>query len=217
MPTTNPEEGRGAPFNTNSLTTQFVYNQPLLGDLPIGSQIDGISFRQVFSPPLGSAPSPSTDLTYTRYDITVSGSNYAADSLHWTFADNIAPGAVLARSGPLTIPANSFPGGTSPNGFGPELTFDAPYTYSGGDLLFTIRSECSGGTNYPVTDYDFGTMEYELSGDGYGAATAFSGWNGSPVIQLAITSAPEPSAFVLLGIGAVSLLAYAWRRHTKAS
>ena len=204
--------GKGAPFNTNSLTTQFVYNQALLGDLPIGTQIDGMSFRQNFSQWFGSAPSPSTDLSYTRFDITISGSNYPAGSLHWTFADNIAPGAALVRSGALTIPANSFPGGTSPNGFGPELAFDTPYTYSGGDLLFTIRSECSGGTDYPITDYDFGANEYELSGDGYGAATAFTGWNGSPVVQLAV-SVPEPSTAILLAIGAVSLLAYTWRRR----
>jgi hypothetical protein len=32
-----------------------------------------------------------------------------------------------------------------------------------------------------------------------------------------ISSVPEPSAIVLLGIGAVSFLAYGWRRRTKAS
>ena len=45
-----------------------------------------------------------------------------------------------------------------------------------------------------------------------------SGWSGTVTevgnaVELNLTTVPEPSNFVLLGIGAVSLLAYGWRRR----
>jgi T5SS/PEP-CTERM-associated repeat protein len=51
----------------------------------------------------------------------------------------------------------------------------------------------------------------DLTYDGTYASFTVTGFSG-----YAVTTVPEPSTFALLGIGAVSLLAYAWRRRRTA-
>ena len=48
--------------------------------------------------------------------------------------------------------------------------------------------------------------------DDYGPG-GLSDNSGSIIVQVDVTSTPEPSSLVLLGIGAVGLLGYAWRRR----
>jgi uncharacterized repeat protein (TIGR03803 family) len=51
----------------------------------------------------------------------------------------------------------------------------------------------------------------------YGMTTDGGANNAGTIFALDLTPVPEPSSIVLLSIGAISLLTYAWRRHTKAS
>jgi hypothetical protein len=64
----------------------------------------------------------------------------------------------------------------------------------------------SGGTWSPYTP---DLLTYDASGILTFTASQFSGY--------AVTGVPEPSTFALLGIGAVSLLACAWRRRKRAA
>ena len=60
------------------------------------------------------------------------------------------------------------------------------------------------GTNW--TEYAANDLTY----DGNYASFTVSGFNGYAVTGISV---PEPSTLVLPGIGAISLLAYAWRRQ----
>jgi T5SS/PEP-CTERM-associated repeat protein len=67
------------------------------------------------------------------------------------------------------------------------------------DLLEVWHYDGSAWTEYPTTDLTF---------DGTFASFTATGLSGYAMIAV-----PEPSALVLLGIGAISLLACAWRRR----
>ena len=60
---------------------------------------------------------------------------------------------------------------------------------------------------------------YTLSGDGITSLTIYANgayWSGIasvPLNNISLTTVPEPSTFVLLFVGAISLFAYAWRRR----
>ena len=59
-----------------------------------------------------------------------------------------------------------------------------------------------------VTAFAARTCDFAVLKTGYGAAE-------SVVFQLHGTLVPEPSAFVLLTMGALGMLAYAWRRRRR--
>jgi hypothetical protein len=104
-------------------------------------------------------------------------------------------------------------------------------------LLNSMRGDQFGnsGLKYVWTGSNYDGNALHPLGGNYGAMdtlgfTSLNGWyndggataNNYIVFSLyglsnPITVVPEPSALILLGIGAISLLAYAWRRHTKAS
>ena len=96
-------------------TTQFVYDDSLLAGMPAGSLVTGMRFRQKGGRPTG----PTTDQTWADYNVVMGPSNFAPGSLDSTFADNIGAGSTTVMSGPLTVLADSFPGGAVPNAFGP--------------------------------------------------------------------------------------------------
>ena len=68
----------------------------------------------------------------------------SAATMSLTFAANVGPGEVQVRSGPLTILAGSFAQGSGSNPprpapWGFEIPFTTPYTYTGGNLVYTIQ------------------------------------------------------------------------------
>jgi hypothetical protein len=127
---------------------QVVIGQQHLAGLPSGSIITGIQSRlaswQAF-------PSwPATVASFANFDITLSKSNNPGGSLSSTYTDNIGSDAVLVRNGPINFSAGAFPGGAiSPsfNAWSTVIPCVNTYTYTGGDLLITIRHTGSGSSN----------------------------------------------------------------------
>jgi len=109
----------------------------------IGRNLTGFHMR---IPASATANWPLTVVTYTNYDIYLSGSREPSNR-SLTFDSNVVGPRTQVRSGPLTIPTNSYTFGASPNAFGPEITFNTPWLYSGGNLLVEIRHPGFTGTS----------------------------------------------------------------------
>lgn len=123
-------------------TYQFLIQASQLTNVA-GKVLTGLSMR---IPASATANWPLADVLYTNYDIYLSGSvEPAARSL--TFANNIVGVRTQVRSGPLTILANSYTFGGSPNAFGTEIAFNTPWYYAGGNLLIEIRHAGFTGTS----------------------------------------------------------------------
>ena len=209
--------GFNLPLNSGGRTGQAIINANQLGDIAVGSQITGISFRLYTgaSQNFGGA-------TWNDYRISV-GESVAPLSASSTFSTNFLSGATLVRSGALTLAANSFTRGANPNPWGVEITFDTPYTYTGGHLAIQINHGASSasipsGTNLleiaraDNAGYVAGNFRY-LAGSG-GTANDLTGSNdGFFVSRLSVMApVPEPATCAALGLGALALL----RRRRKA-
>jgi len=70
----------------------------------------------------------------------------------------------------------------------------------------------SGAYNFNVSVAQGDTLDFCVD-----VNTTYGFWCGSTGIDLAISETPEPGTLSLLGIGAVSLLAYAWRRRRRTA
>jgi hypothetical protein len=158
------------PLANAARTYQLLIHSDQLAPL-VGAELTGVTFRLL---PSAANPWPAATINFANYDIRLSGSVAPADR-SLTFAGNVVGTQTLVRSGPLEIPAASFPNGASPNAFGTVITFTQPYTYTGGHLLVEIRHTGFTGTSSSVD-----AIAASSVGTGYG--TEFSGcWTGSYV------------------------------------
>jgi hypothetical protein len=133
------------PLANANRSYQLLIHESLLTSL-ISKEIVGLSWRL---PTSATAPWPTSDVTFSTYDIYLSGSvPPAARSL--TFSNNVVGTQKLVRSGPLTMLANEYPSGSTPNEFGKEIAFNQSYTYNGGHLLIEIRHQGFSGTSRSV-------------------------------------------------------------------
>ena len=133
----------GAP-QIPSYAFQFIIPASELLSVDHGSEISGISFRRATSQSSSPDPFPAAEITVPRFDVSISGSNRSPLNMSSVFAENVGMDEVLARSGPLTIPANAFPASGlpgTPNDNAWYINFDRGYIYQGGDLCVTVRGE----------------------------------------------------------------------------
>lgn len=196
------DAGVVTPLDNSEATYQVVYGEDQLTDIGLGMPITGVAWRMS---PSGAPPSfPVADQTWSSYDIEVSTSLNPPGSLSSLFADNINPAdVIMARSGPLTIPAGSFTnnGQQEAQEFGYVIGFDTPFVYSGGDLLFTIRHTGSGDERCFVDAVN------KNDAPSYGAEARYiwsyggvSGMSASAAISQ-LTFVPEPASLLLVVVG----------------
>jgi hypothetical protein len=167
IPIANTTVPAGASLNSLIRETPRVYQGVIAAsELTAlqGSAITGLTYR-IRATSTGTTW-PSVNADFAQYEIELSTSNNPPGLLSTTFASNVGADAVLVRSGPLTIPALSFPGGNLepvPNDFGYVIPFATPFVYGGGDLLIHIR----------LSGHNEGTTRFldavSTSGPGYGS------------------------------------------------
>lgn len=133
------------PLANAARTYQLLIHQSLLTDL-IDKEIQGISWRL---PTSATAHWPTADVTYSAYDIYLSGS-VAPQDRSLTFASNVVGPQVQVRSGPYTARQDEYTFGNTPNNFGPAILFNNFYLYTGGHLLIEIRHQGFTGTSRSV-------------------------------------------------------------------
>ncbi|MBS1492470.1 MAG: T9SS type A sorting domain-containing protein [Bacteroidetes bacterium] len=166
----------------------------------VGNNIVSLSMR---IPTSSVANWPTADVTYSNFDIYLSPSRPpSARSL--TFDSNITGTKVQVRSGSLLVTANSYTFGSTPNAFGPAITFTTPYLYSGGDLLIELRHSGFTGTTRTNDAITTSTSGYatDYSACWTGSYTGTTGSQGNfCVIQLNDAVAPvELSSFTSITV-----------------
>lgn len=184
------------PLANAQRTYQFLIQSTQLTGL-VGKNLTGFRMR---IPTSSTADWPPADVTYTNYDIYLSESvEPSARSL--TFANNVVGPQTLVRSGSLFIPANSYTFGNTPNEFGPEITFNTPWFYSGGNVLIELRHTGFTGTSRS-------TDALTTSTGGYGTlmsacwTSSYTGTSGSAgnftVIKLSAPASPDLNLTALI-------------------
>jgi hypothetical protein len=179
--------------NNNSATLQMVIAASEFDRLPPGSELTGITWR-IASAAGFNQVWPSTNGTYSLFDIEVATAMNPPGQMSHTFADNVGPDALLVRQGTLTIPAFSFPGGTAPptaNDFGWVIPFATPFVYNGGDVVITIR-RTAGSAAYTTHDI-VGPNHAHL---GYGSLFQAIQNTISNIAPTANTISPEGAFFI---------------------
>ncbi|HEX8877204.1 MAG TPA: hypothetical protein VF777_10675 [Phycisphaerales bacterium] len=151
-----------------------------LGSIPAGSAIVGVQLRQRNAE---TAAYPSAAFTCGDYEIWLGQSLRTPATISTTFADNML-NPVMVRDGSLDYPANAYPGGpasgSTPEGWGPVISFSSPYVYQGGVLAFDIRTT-GGGTPVQFAD----TVVNGSEGAGIGSTsspTAVTGVSANGVV-----------------------------------
>lgn len=197
-------------------TYQMTIAAPQLAGM-VNHNISGMTFRVNNT---ATANWPPADVSFASWDIYM-GQGVAPSAMSNTFAANFIGGATQVRSGGLAIAAGSFTAGASgstPNAFGPMISFNTPYLYTGGDLALEMRFSAQIGS---TVQSPFDAVAASDPNNGWG--TLFAGrWTSNAagttggnanflVTNFQSTAVPEPATMAVLGLGALSML----RRRRK--
>lgn len=176
-------------LSSGNAVIQTIYDASAISSLSIGQTITGIAFRLD-----GAAVAASPALTFADYDIFLGGASAARNGNDFSGNYNAAQPRTQVRSGLLSFASGSFlaEGTSAPAPFGPTITFDSPYAYTGGDLIIEIRHSGNGGPNFNVDGTAFGTFgstwnNIPSTGNG-GAASS------TPVTRLSVGPAVVPES-----------------------
>jgi hypothetical protein len=179
-------------FATTPRTYQLLIHESQLTTI-LNKQILAVSWRL---PTSATSNWPTTDVTFTNYDFYLGQSVDPANMSTADFSSNFIGPKKQVRSGSLTVTANSYTFGNTPNDWGPEMTFifDSVYVYTGGNLLIELRHEGFTGTSRSVdavgtTQPGYGTLFRACWGSGY---TANSGSQGNFSIVRITADDPVP-------------------------
>ncbi len=198
-------------LQTDGRIYQAQIASSLLSEIPVGSILTGAAWRLFMTLP----SFPTAAITFTYYEITLAQAANSISSFSTTFAANMT-NPQLVRDGPLTVQAGGFPGGSTPNAWGPLLSFTTPYTYQGGDLVMMVSLGPRDGEDPSYLDsIGAGSASY---GSLYTARMQFLGDTAVYPGDFAITQfeyasgVPEPTTLTLAGIGLLTVLALSRRR-----
>ncbi|HSU56155.1 MAG TPA: hypothetical protein VLT36_19005, partial [Candidatus Dormibacteraeota bacterium] len=175
--------GTGAPR-----TYQQQFTPGVLGGLPAGARITALGFRVATS---GTESFPITTVTWSDYEVILAQAAHPVASMSTTFAANML-NPVLVKDGPLSIPANLFTVGASPNACATLMVLDTPYVYQGGDLVLQFTHPGSDSTNIAFLDAltssaaGYGTSFRALSANAFEATTGALGGTFT-IVQLVFT------------------------------
>lgn len=193
------------PLSRFARTYQLLVDDSQMASV-VGHQITGVTWRL---PGSTTSSWPAADVNYASFDVFLSGSVEPANR-SLTMAENVVGAQTHVRSGALTIPANSFTDTTpGPSPFGYVISFDTPYTYTGGNLLLELRQSVHDGTDRSVdaastaASTGYGTLFSALWGSGNDATT---GIQANAIVTQFVTVVPEPTATALLAPLAAVLL-----------
>ena len=204
-------------FQNNPASVQAYFSEAFLNAAGItpGATIDGIAYRRQG----GGTTGPATDISFASYNIFMSDSFADPASFTNTFASNVVGPQTQVYGGSLSFAANSFPGGSTPNAFGPLIDFTTPYAYDGGSLLVEVRRGARTGAAAFNTDTDGTNSQggarwlFNTSSD---TATTGTIVVGAQIFQLEFTPIPEPSSLALIAAGAACLARRRRRHHARA-
>ncbi|HQR07423.1 MAG TPA: PEP-CTERM sorting domain-containing protein [Gemmatales bacterium] len=204
----NGVEGTGFYIYNGPITFQQVMDPSQLLGLQVGDVITGMQLR-LDSTWLASAASSNTN-----FDVSIGPSNFAPGSLTSSVAGNQGAGTVLARSGSIDFPLNSFSFGSSPNAFGPFIPFTTNYTYTGGNLLLTISHQApSAELDFDVGAGITGVQTYQAQV--YNSAElSDSSLDSGLAVQFTLATVPEPATYIAVAVS-VGFSGLAIRRWQK--
>ncbi|MGH7244795.1 MAG: hypothetical protein ACREJD_15385 [Phycisphaerales bacterium] len=177
------------PFISN-YSVQTIIPASQLRTVTVGSAITGFSLR---ADGFNGVGIPATATNLSQFDVSIAPAAHAPLAISTIFASNIGPGAVMVRSGPMTVPANAYPALGAPSQNAWYVPFTRAYVYTGGDLCVTFRGQG------PLTADSFyldgqGSSPIATGGSiyNYGDAAATTGDTWGPIaMRLAFT----PRAF----------------------
>jgi hypothetical protein len=133
----------------NPRTAQLLIAAAELTTIPVGNSITGMTFRLWTGSTIAY---PASDATWTDYTVRLGPGGALPGST--TFANNFTAAPTIVRTGTMTIPTGSCPGGGSPNAFCTfTVNFTTPYVYTGGNLCVEVRHTGSNITNNAANDF----------------------------------------------------------------
>lgn len=179
-------------FSSVSRTYQMIIDDTLLSSL-VGKKLTSVSFRQL---PGSTAAWPTTEVTYSSYDILLSdGVDPANRQLN--FALNVVGPQTTVKTGSLVIPAGAIVAGNEPDPFSFKIVFDTPYLYNGGNLVIQIQHGSSAGN---------GLSNHAVSTSTSGYGTLFTAcWQGTGNVVQANFSYVKIDAQDQLGVNSVEI------------
>ena len=191
-------------FRGENLDVAFQWILPAsdFAAVPTGSPLTAIGFR------LNGSSLPAGAADFAQWNLQLSSANNPSLTLSETFANNIGPDVVTVRSGPLSIPANVFPFGQSPNEFF-DIPFTTPFVYHGGEMVVTLRHTAHSGVQGMIeidADSVFNNRGNSVAVAGFADTTGIVHFANFPVTRF--TFVPEPSGLAPVAIAVALLSAY---------
>ncbi|MBK9098591.1 MAG: T9SS type A sorting domain-containing protein [bacterium] len=183
-------------------TYQLLMHESLLAPL-MNKQILAVSWRL---PTSATTNWPTADITITDYDFYLGLGVDPASMDRTNFSSNFVGPKKQVRDGSLTILANSYTFGSSPNNWGPEMSFaiDSVWVYNGGNLLIELRQTGFTGTSRSVDALGTSTPGYGTlfrSCWGSGVAADSGAYGNFSIVRI---TADDPVPVELVSFSATS-------------